>query len=113
VNQARQFDIRFATPVEAPDDVSRETLARAYGTAPVTIGSAYGKAVVEARQIGWDKWIVVELDHDQNLIRESTDTFTSAKLAAWHWAYDGSMFDEPMAFEAWVTPMWATTEGEV
>ena len=52
------------------------------------------------------RWLVVERDTVNNLIRESTGSFAHPRLA--FDAYWYASADDPLEFEAWVSPLWAT-----
>jgi hypothetical protein len=52
------------------------------------------------------RWLVVERDPVNNLIRESTGSFAHPRLA--FDAYWYASADDPLEFEAWVSPVWAT-----
>jgi hypothetical protein len=53
------------------------------------------------------RWLVVERDPARNLVRESTATYACARLA--FDAYWYASADDPLDWEAWVTPIWATS----
>lgn len=53
-----------------------------------------------------DRWLVVERNHESNLVRESTLSFASPK-AAFN-AYWYATADDPLDFDDWVAPCWAT-----
>jgi hypothetical protein len=57
------------------------------------------------------RWLVVERDAARSLIRESTATYACAKLA--FDAYWYASTDDPLDWEAWVSPIFATSLPEI
>jgi hypothetical protein len=53
-----------------------------------------------------DRWLVVERDPLNNIVRESTGSFASPKAAFNAFWY--ATADDPLDFEDWITPIWAT-----
>ena len=94
--------IRFPTPVELPSP----------GVPAILIAKPLDGHIVEAvrcaDQSGYyaGRWLVVERDPVRNLIRESTGSFAHPRLA--FDAYWYASADDPLEFEAWVSPLWAT-----
>jgi hypothetical protein len=52
------------------------------------------------------RWLVVERDPILNLIRESTASYADERAA--YYAYWYACASEPLDFEAWVSPLFAT-----
>jgi len=86
---------------------------------PVSHGvGCYSHLVTEAVALPWHddlpayykgRWLLRQRNTRDNLIRESTDTFPCAKLASYaHWYPDP---EDPIEWEAWVAPIWASTGG--
>jgi hypothetical protein len=113
MNQAlNPSSIRFCEPVEVPAAVS-QILPIAHG-----VGNC-SHLITEAVAFVWSddlpswykgRWIVRQRDTDNNLIRESTATYADAK-AAFN-AYWYASEDDPLDFEPWVAPIWASACAE-
>ncbi len=114
MNQTVRVPIRFYEPqVSTP----KETPAPISEALPVAHGVGRSKHIItEAVAFAWhddlpswykDRWILRQRDTAANLIRESTETFLCAKLAFNAYWYP---VDEPVEWEAWTAPMWASTQ---
>lgn len=104
MNQAlNPSSIRFPEPVSTPAPLSSTHLIASHRPDGHLI-----EAVPCADTAGYYKgrWLVVERDPLRNLIRESTASYACARLA--FDAYWYASADDPLDFEAWVSPIWAT-----
>lgn len=99
----RTSSIRFHEPVELPLPGS-PTILIADHRSDGHIVEAVPCADTQGYYAG--RWLVVERDPSANLIRESTATYAHPKLA--YYAYWHASADDPLDFEAWVSPIWAT-----
>ena len=103
MTQAVKIPIRFAAPVELPAPVfpTVHLIAK-----PVNGPIVEAVPCADAQGYCKGRWLVVERDPENNLIRESLSTYACAKLA--FDAYWCATADDPLEFEAWIAPIWAT-----
>jgi hypothetical protein len=109
VNQAVRFPIRFHAPVELPSPavpavpIAKPLNGHTIETVRCSIAddeSDFVKAYYATR------WLVVERDPANGLIRESTGTYADERAA--YYAYWHASADEPLDFEPWVSLIFAT-----
>jgi hypothetical protein len=98
------------TPVEAPAIgspvilIAKPVNGHTVEAVPCTVAddaSNYVKAYYQGR------WLVVERDPATDLVRESTGTYADERAA--YYAYWYASADEPLDFEAWISPLFATS----
>lgn len=106
MNQAVRTLTRFSEPVSTPDPLSH-LIGNRKGcrTDPNRVVEAvlYLPQEDDPRAGLGDNWIIRERDPDRNILRESTDLYASAQQA-----YD-AYWTGAVAFEAWISPLFATS----
>jgi hypothetical protein len=102
VNQAVRTLHRFE-PADLPAPLSHPI---ASGSRKIVEAVRYLPHEDDPRAILGENWIIRERDEANNILRESTELYSSADGAYYAYWYG----DEPVAFEPWVSPLFATGE---
>jgi hypothetical protein len=110
VNQAVRTLSRFE-PVSTPAPLSHSIATPTNGHTIEAVRCFVGDDESDCVKAYYaNRWLVVERDPLNNLIRESTGTY--ADVGAAFAAYWYASADEPLEFEAWVAPIFATHVSE-
>lgn len=111
MNQTVRNPIPSFEPIEQPAPISTVIqIAKGCGNSACLITEAVQFAPSEDLPSWFSgRWVLRQRHTTANLIRESTATYATSKEASY--AYWYVWLDDPVDWEPWVAPAWATTGG--